>query len=161
MVKKGFVKVVNIKPNRVSYLITPSGIAEKARITKAYFDNTARLYSETRDRIRESFDLLAAGWNGKSAVDNEKRVVFYGAGEVAEIGFISLQGTDLRLVGVVDDVRQTPFFGFPVHRLEDLRLADLNGVPFDYLIVMSFRKADQIGTKLRAAGFPEERVFWL
>lgn len=161
VVSKGWVKVVNIKANRVSYLITPAGLAEKARITKAYFDNTARLYSETRDRIRESFDLLSASWNGNGTPGGEKRIVFYGAGEVAEIGFISLQGTDLRLVGVVDDVRQTPFFDFPIHRPEDLRSTELGGVPFDCLVVMSFRKARQIRLKLEAIGFPPERVFWL
>jgi len=159
VVKKGWVKVVNIKPNRVSYLITPAGITEKARITKAYFENTARLYSETRDRIRESFDLLSAAWDANGYPD--KRIVFYGAGEVAEIGFISLQGTDLSLVGVVDDARVTPFFGFAPHRPEDLRPTELSGVPFDRLVVMSFRKAEQIRPRLDAIGFPAERVFWI
>ena len=159
VVKKGWVKVVNIKPNRVSYLITPAGISEKAQLTKAYFENTARLYSETRDRIRESFQVLSASWESNGHAD--KRIVFYGAGEVAEIGFISLQGTDLSLVGVVDDARSAPFFGLALHRPEDLRPTDLNGVPFDRLVVMSFRKAEQIRPKLDAIGFPAERVFWI
>ena len=35
IVKKGWVKVINVRPNRVRYLITPTGIAEKARITRS------------------------------------------------------------------------------------------------------------------------------
>ena len=31
---KGWVKIVNIRPNRVRYLITPAGIIEKSRITR-------------------------------------------------------------------------------------------------------------------------------
>ena len=33
MIHKGYIKCVNVQPNRISYLITPRGIAEKARLT--------------------------------------------------------------------------------------------------------------------------------
>ena len=32
-VKKGYVKVVNVQKNRIQYLLTPQGIAEKSRLT--------------------------------------------------------------------------------------------------------------------------------
>ena len=163
VIKKGWVKAVNVKANRVSYLITPSGIAEKGRITRAYFQNTIRLYTETRERIRESLNELSASWpdNGESNGERQKRVVFYGAGEVAEIGYITLQGSDLQLVGIVDDRRCQPFFGLPVHPASVLRPGELNGQPFDRLIVTSLRKADQIRARLESLGFPPDLVFWL
>ena len=33
MIHKGYIKCVNVQSNRISYLITPRGIAEKARLT--------------------------------------------------------------------------------------------------------------------------------
>jgi DNA-binding MarR family transcriptional regulator len=35
LVRKGWVRVIHIKPNRVRYLITPAGIAEKTRMSRA------------------------------------------------------------------------------------------------------------------------------
>ena len=162
IVKKGWVKAVNVTPKRARYLITPTGIAEKARITGAYFDNTIRLYTETRERIRESLAALSSEWPSEHlAEDGSKRIVFYGAGEVAEIAFIGLQRTDLRLVGVVDDGPRDEFFGLPVHSSAMLRANEVAGQRFGRLVVMSLRRADQIGERLEGLGVPRERVSWL
>ena len=165
IVKKGWVKVINVKPNRVRYLITPTGIAAKARITRSYLDSTLRLYTETRERIRERLDTLSEEWPPADApaagANGEKRIVFYGAGDVAEIGYICLQGTDLHLVGVVDDRRTEPFFGISVNSPDCVRVSGLNGKQFDRLVVMSFRQADRIRARLESVAFPADKVFWI
>ncbi len=161
IVKKGWVKVINVKPNRVRYLITPTGIAEKARITRSYLDNTLRLYTETRDRIRERLMVLSNECPGVPGLNGGKRIVFYGAGDVAEIGYICLQSTDLHLVGVVDDRRMKPFFGIPVNSPDCVRASGLNGQQFDRLVVMSFRHADRIRARLESVAFPADKVFWI
>jgi DNA-binding MarR family transcriptional regulator len=160
IVHKGWVKVINIRRNRVQYLITPAGIAEKARVTRAYFENTLRLYTETRDRIRQSLERVSETWKLEDG-SSEKRIVFYGGGEVAEIAFICLHSTDLRLVGVVDDERRQPFFGMPVHHLTSICGRRVDGHEFDKIVVMSFRRADEIRSKLEQVGFPMDRVLWL
>ena len=110
MVRKGLVRMVRIKPNRIAYFLTPAGFSAKARLSGAYFVRTTRFYAEARDRVRQSFLRLSSQW---SQPDGQlaKPIVFFGTDEVAEIGYICLQVTDLRLVGVVDDTRETPFFG--------------------------------------------------
>jgi hypothetical protein len=159
LINKGYVKVTGIQRKRVAYLITPAGIVEKSRVSRAYLENTVRLYTETRERIRSSFDALSASWSsGDGAATDEKRIVFYGAGEVAEIGYVSLQRTDLHLVGVVDDFVRTPFFGLPVSTLEQLGDGMLNGQTFDRLVIMSMRKSDQMQARLGAIGFPSSRI---
>lgn len=160
IVQKGWVKVTHLKANRVAYFITPAGLVEKGRLTQAYFDNTIRLYTETRSRITRRFEELSADWShdGNAA---EKRIVFYGAGDVAEIGYIGLRETDLRLVGVVDDQRTGSFFEFPIDAPEKLRKDDLNGKPFDFIVVMTFRKAPKVIDRLAVLEFPLDRVLWL
>ena len=162
VIQKGWVKVTHLKANRVAYFITPAGLAEKARLTQAYFENTLRLYTETRSRITQRFEELSASW----ACDDpgsppDKRIVFYGAGEVAEIGYVGLRNTDLRLVGVVDDKRRGSFFEFPIEDPAHLKSNDLNGKPFDFLVVTTFRKAPKIIDRLGVLEFPLERVLWL
>ena len=115
-----------------------------------------------RDRIRQSLLTLSSNWPaGTPGVVQEKRIVFYGAGEVAEIAFVTLQDVDLHLVGVVGDRRQGTFFGLPVHPVERLTATHLEGRPFDRLIVASFEGARQMPPPLAACGFPMERVSWL
>ena len=57
MIHKGYIKVVNVQPNRISYLITPRGIAEKARLTYEFMDYSLHLYGEVRQHLQHRFDL--------------------------------------------------------------------------------------------------------
>jgi DNA-binding MarR family transcriptional regulator len=161
LVRKGCVRVIQIKPNRVRYLITPAGIAEKSRMSRAYFEASVQFYRETRDSIRQQFSVLSTGWPNDGTPGLPKRIVFYGAGEVAEIGYICLVETDLQLVGVVDVPRTKPFFGFSVRSPEHLNGLALGGQAFDRLVVMSFGNSDALRAEVLALRVPLDRVFWL
>ena len=161
---KGYIKITTIPAKRVRYALTPSGMAEKARISRAYFENTVRLYTETRERIRARFEQLSVEWTFDlhDGIDGpEKRVVFYGAGEVAEIAYVSLQSTDLRLIGVIDDFVEGPFFGKPVQRREALVGSTLNGAAFGCVVVASIRKAEIMRENLSGVGLSRDRTVLL
>jgi hypothetical protein len=157
VVHKGWVKVTSIQRNRVRYLITPAGIAEKTRISREYLASSVKLYSEARDRILRTLAGLSGQWPDVDA----KRIVFFGGGEVAEIAYVCLQETDLQLVGVVDDARAKPFFGVPVHPVDRLQSSTLDGVPYGRIIVMSFTDHAAIRRTLDDRGIPSERVEWI
>jgi DNA-binding MarR family transcriptional regulator len=161
LVRKGWVRVVNIEPNRVRYLITPAGIAEKTRMSRAYFESSVQFYRQARDRIQQQFSVLSTSWPADVAGGHRKRIVFYGGGEVAEIGYICLTETDLQLVGVVDAARTKPFFGLSVCSPAQLDGFILAGQPFDRLVVMSFGNTDALRLELLALRVPLNRVFWL
>ena len=155
LVRKGCIRVVRIKPNRVRYMITPAGIAEKARMSRRYLQSIFRFYSEARGRIAESFAELSASWPAGTA---EKRIAFVPAADVAEVGYVCLQATDLTLVAVFDDERAKPFFGLPVQRISELATHEPR---FDRLIVMSLGDGDDIRARLVALDYPLDRVFWI
>ena len=177
LVRKGWVRVIHIKPNRVRYLLTPAGIAEKVRMSRQVLQNNVRFYAEARDRIAERFAQLSVqlsaqlsvhvpaqrlreGGDAGGGAGPDKRIVFYGGGEVAEIGYICLHSTDLRLVGLVDDhVKQ--FFGVPVYSRDQLRPGGVAGTPYERLVVMSFGEIDEIRTTLVALKIPADRIAWL
>lgn len=164
VIAKGWVKVVHIQPNRVRYLLTPAGIAAKVRLTREYLEGTLQFYADARERVSERFTELSAGLDGSGEHETErpasKRIVFYGAGEIAEIGYVSLQETDLQLVGVVDGARAKPFFGLPIHPPDHLTADSLDGCSFDRIVVMSF-ETKGIVADLESRGIASERVFWI
>lgn len=162
LIRTGLVRIAKIKPNRVRYLITPAGLAEKARMSSAYFAYTTRFYTEARDRIRERFAVLASSWPASIQDAPAKRVVFYGANEVAEIGYVCLQGTELTVVAVVDDVAGGRFLGMSVKDISWLHTPE-RWSEFEMLIVMAFSEAEtaRARRRLAASPFPADRVFWI
>lgn len=162
MVRQGWVRMVRVRPNRVAYRITPAGLAERERRSRAHLAGTVAQYVHARDRIAQRFAALSAAWPPATDGDAGKRVVFCGAGEAAEIGYVCLQRTDLQLVGVVDDGnRRGDFFGLPVHPYAALTCGRLCDVPFDMLVVMSFGDRRPIRQQLSSVGVPPSRVFWI
>jgi hypothetical protein len=141
-------------------LITPAGIAEKARVCRNYLASSIRSYSEARDRIAERLNELCETWPESVDGCGDRRIVFYGAGEVAEIGYVCLQETGLVLVGVVDGGSRQQFFQFRVHRPVELCDGTLAGVPFDRIVVMDFGDRELVETQLAEAGL-RHRVFWI
>lgn len=158
-ISKGWIRIRRVRRNRVMYLLTPAGMAEKARMTRAHFAASMRYYVETRQRVRERFQDLAAEWHTRGPSDGPRRIAFYEASEVAEIGYVCLQETDFRLVQVFDASRSAPFFGIPVERPE--RLYDPLHRRFDRLVVMSFGDVERLRATLDATPIRGDDVFWL
>lgn|GEM_PF-4501780 len=122
-------------------------------------ENTVRLYTETRDVIR--LGLCTVSERCRLDPYGRKSVVFYGAGDVAEIAYVSLQSTDLTLVGVVDDVRDGRFFGMPIHRADMLTAGRVAEEPYSQVVVTSVRYADKIRTSLEARDVPHTQISYL
>lgn len=146
LVRKGYVKITTIPRNRIRYLLTPKGFAEKTRLTYQYMDYSLQLYRETRRALRAALEPLAR--NGHS------RVILYGTGEAAELAYLTLQELGMELAAVIDgEASQRVFLGLPVGRLEDL-------VPRERLLVIvaSFMPDKEILRKLAARGVAREAI---
>ena len=154
---KGYVKVAGMGTRHVRYLMTPEGWEALARATRISLENTVNLYTQTREQIRESLTALSAS----CVVDasGQKRVVFYGAGDVAEIAYVSLQRTDLTLFG--DDRRRGRFFGVEIRDPESLSREGLDGITYSHVIVASIRHSEAIQTRIRERGIPPSKVYCL
>jgi DNA-binding MarR family transcriptional regulator len=77
LIAKGYVKVKRAQRRKLRYIITPEGIAFRARLTVNYIETSMRLYRKTRQRVRE---LLA---EVKSNGMNQVRIE--GEGDIADI----------------------------------------------------------------------------
>jgi DNA-binding MarR family transcriptional regulator len=156
LVGKGYVRIANMGAKHVRYLMTPAGWEALATATRASLQNTVHLYTQTREHIRDSLAAIS-----DQCVDGDKRIVFYGAGDVAEIAYVSLQNTDLALVGVVDDTRTGRFFQIEISSPDLLTGDTIAGVPYSHVVVTSLGAADAIRQKLASRDVPAEKVFCL
>ncbi len=76
-IAKGYVKVKRAQRRKLRYIITPEGLAFRARLTVNYIETSMRLYRRIRTRVRELLDeVKAAGFDGISVS---------GDGDIAEI----------------------------------------------------------------------------
>lgn len=158
LVRRGWVRMSRVKRQRVRYLLTPTGLAEKARLSRQALQQALDRYRTARMHVHEMFAKTSAGWDAGAA--GVKPVVFYGSGELAEIGFICLQETDLTLVAVVDTCDRTRFFDVPTFAPD--RVADaleLAG-PQARVLVMAAVRSESLERALAAIGEPARNAVW-
>lgn len=159
LVAKGYVRLSRMGTRHVRYLMTPTGLEALGRATRTSLENTVHLYTQTREQIRASLSRVSE--RCPEDPEGRKCVVFYGAGDVAEIAYVSLQRTDLDLVGVVDDRRTGSFFALPISPPDNLSSDALNGVPYAQVVVTSVRHSDAIRARLVERGVAADRMFFL
>jgi len=141
LVRKGYIKCVNVQSNRISYLITPQGIAEKARLTYEYLDYSMCLFREVRRHLRATFrPFVEAGY---------KRIAIFGTGEAAELAYLSLKEVGLEPVALFDGNGGREFLGVPVRDIREHPL-----VSFDLLIVATLENPQPHMSMLRDLGVP-------
>ena len=149
LARKGYLKITTIPRNRVRYILTPKGFAEKSRLTYEFIQYSFHFYKEA---LRKFEDLL----NGfkKRGV---KKVIFYGASDLAEIAFISLKATDIKFTGIVDDLKEgSKFLDYNVKSVEEL-----SKLEFDMIIITTIESKEAIFNKLLQRKIPMEKIIML
>jgi DNA-binding MarR family transcriptional regulator len=119
MVRRGWIRITGLNQRRIEYYLTPKGFTEKAKLTVDLISWTVQHYITLKDLIGKK--LLEMQGEGV------ERLVFYGVSDEMEIAYITLQGLNLKLIGIVeDDEKYRPQFIFgyelePVSRIRELR----------------------------------------
>lgn len=145
LVRKGYIKCVNVKSNRIRYLITPQGISEKARLTLEFMDYSLALYREVRQHLRSVLDL--------SARDGHDRIAICGTGEVAELTYLTLKELGLEPSAIFDLRDGGAFLGMPVRNVREHC-----EVEYDLMIVAALDNREKIVAALVGHGVPEEAL---
>ena len=105
LIAKGYVKVKRAQRRKLRYIITPEGIAFRARLTVNYIEQSMQLYRIVRERVRESLvELKMAGYDS---------VRLQGDGDIADI---------CRLTCIEQGVHVTDSPEAPLLELRDLKV---------------------------------------
>jgi DNA-binding Lrp family transcriptional regulator len=145
LVRKGYIKCVNVQSNRITYLLTPHGIAEKLRLTYEFMDYSLHLYGEVRQHLRAVIRECAAA---------DRRVAIFGRGEAAELSYLTLKEFGLDPCAIFDLEGGGDFLGMPV-----LPITRHTEVAYDLMIVATLESPGQPVARLIKDGVPKEKLF--
>ena len=149
LTQKGYFKVSTIPRNRVKYILTPKGATEKARLTYEFIQYSFQFYKRVRENTGKYFKDLENQGVGS--------IAFCGAGELAEIAYVSLQETSISLLCVLDDQwNKSRFLGVPVRQLEEAGSLGCG----TYLITMP-ESGNKIRKRLEEHGVAPDKIFML
>ena len=77
LISKGYVKVMHAERRKLRYIITPEGLALRARLTVDYVEQQFNLYRRVRQKVKEYVDQIKA--------EGFDRLRLVGEGDVADI----------------------------------------------------------------------------
>jgi len=94
LIAKGYVKVKRAQRRKLLYIITPEGIAFRARLTINYVETSMRLYRRTRQHVRELLgEVKQAGYT---------RVHIAGEGDIADICRLTCLEQGINVADMID-----------------------------------------------------------
>jgi DNA-binding MarR family transcriptional regulator len=143
-VKKGWIKVNEAPANRYAYYLTPTGFAEKSRLTADYLSYSFNFFRGARNQCSTLFELCRnSGWN---------RVALIGATDLAEIAVLCAKDFDVELIGIVDPKhKQSTYSGVPLAA----KLKDLGAVS---AVIVTELKEAQLTYDTLVEVLPRERI---
>jgi DNA-binding MarR family transcriptional regulator len=148
LVRKGYIKCVNVRSNRLLYLITPNGIVEKSRLTYEFIDYSLDLYRGVRQNLKAVLEpLVNAGLT---------KIAIHGTGEAAELAYLSLREQGIEPVAIVDVVSGGRFLGMTIQSTEDLVATN-----YDRIIVASLDNGEMIRDELVCCGIEKDKILLL
>lgn len=106
LIEKGYVKVRRAERRKLKYIITPEGIALRARLTLDYIQSSLSLYRLVRERSLKAIQQLHQSGYEQAYLDGE--------GEVAEICRLTCLEQNIALVEQADSV--------PVIKINELKV---------------------------------------
>ena len=149
MARRGWIRITNMDHRRIGYYLTPKGLAEKTKLTLRLVSWTVQHYSTLKDIIGER--LLEIQNKGI------ERIVFYGVSDEMEIAYVTLQGSKLKLVGIVEDqekMNRKEIFGFELREVNQVETLNPDAV-----LITSLTGLDQKEENLRK--FLNFRRIWI
>jgi DNA-binding MarR family transcriptional regulator len=130
MARRGLIRLKGFPPRRIAYYLTPKGFGEKSKLMLHFFSYNIQHYAEMKKIILKR--LLEMEQSGV------KRVAFLGVSDEMEIAYITLQGSDIKLVGIIDEnemEKGTKLFGQKVVGLQEVK-----NLRADAILVTSVRE---------------------
>jgi DNA-binding MarR family transcriptional regulator len=152
LLEKGYVKFQRARHNpdkrAYLYILTPSGLKAKSQMTYHFMKFTLDFYGRMEEKLRRCLLDMAEA--------DVKRVVLYGANDVARILFGLTDGL-VEIVGVVDD----EYDGQTFHGVPVLKNGQLQAGLWDGVLITRLEDVAEAEGQLLQLGVDEKAIWTL
>ena len=147
LVRRGYVRASRAGWRQWAYVLTPAGVTRKVNLTVDYVDRFMDHYRRVRSIVRTSVE--------GQTISPDSSVGIYGAGEVAEIVFLSLRDAGVDQIEVLHPDRGAAgrFLGLDV-----IALASAAPERYSKVIVADTNDVRRRHSELSAAGFSDDQI---
>jgi DNA-binding MarR family transcriptional regulator len=150
MARRGLIRLKGFPPRRIAYYLTPKGFAEKSKLMLHFFSYNISHYAEMKKVISKRMLEMQE--------DGIRRIAFYGVSDEMEIAYITLQGSDMKLVGIADEdggKQGASFLGYKV-----ISLGEVKGLNPDAILITSVQgQPSYIKTITKQKGLDPIKIF--
>ena len=123
MARKGLIRLRGFPPRRIAYYLTTKGFSEKTKLALHFFSYNIHHYAAMKKQISKK--LLEMQDSGV------RRVAFLGLSDETEVAYVTFQGLDMKLVGIVDDEERNwgkNFFDYKVIGPKDVKTLNSDAI---------------------------------
>ncbi|MHC2995223.1 MAG: winged helix-turn-helix transcriptional regulator [Candidatus Atribacteria bacterium] len=137
LIHRGWIKAKKLTGRKILYLITPQGMARATNLIYDRFRETQNYYQYTKELLTSYLtDLYNQG---------KKRAIIYGTDQLAEITYLSLLDSPLKLHSILtDDPSKKKFLGHEVLTLSNFAQKISQTSNPENLIIFSTTKSDEL-----------------
>jgi DNA-binding MarR family transcriptional regulator len=143
--RKGYIKITHVPARRYRYYLTPTGLAEKSRLTAEFLSQSFKFFKQARSHCEEVLASCSAdGW---------REVALVGGGELAEIVTLVAPAFGIRVTAVVGETVAGDL-GTDVQVL-----ADIDEIPDAAAVVITELKMPQAAWHAAHDRFSPSRIY--
>jgi len=143
-VRKGWVKMSTAPANRYLYYVTPTGFAEKARLTASFFSTSLTLFRQAGSEYSEIFENCTD--------NNHSKILLAGLSDLTEIAIMRALQTQLEITGIYQpNSERNEFFGVPIYS------KSIECHSFDVAVMSSMEQTRELTVELSKA-FGSEKI---
>lgn len=149
--KKGYLKREYLNSKNVEYKITKKGIERKNLLNLNFLRSSQLILDSAKTNIIQFITRLKE--------KSYERILFYGAGEVAEIMLHVIKKESPSLIDVVaiidDDVNKQ---GYAIEGVKIIGLDEINQIDHDGILISSFGNRNIMLNNLLSISYPKENI---
>lgn len=149
--ENGYITKLKHNNKNVEYFLTKKGIERRKLLNIWYLKSSHEVYLSAKDNIIKFLDqIINKGF---------KKILLYGAGEVAEIILLVLNdytGIDLEALAVIDDDKSKTGNILANHLI--IHKEAIKNYEHDGILVSSYTHKDTINKNLETLNYPKEKI---
>ena len=150
LLEEGYIKfqraMYNPDKRTYLYILTPSGLKAKSRLTYRFLQFTLEFYNQVEFKLQRCLKQME-----KAGV---QRMVLCGASDVARVVMGQVSENGIEVVGMLDKAyEEADFDGVPVLLEEDLKELEWDG-----LLITALEDLEELEEDLHAMEIPEKKI---